>query len=152
MKTAILRRYNINELSNQAGGRVSTGANDTPREFSIPLDEGGSATPRVTGPPAKRTVFISNMKVAVMEQQPKNCEEASQFAQNYLQAHATSLTTKTKRVPTTKCPNCGVYGLWACNCQRRDRERREEGDTCSTSGSGSTAQRPGPAGQGQRNL
>ena len=55
--------------------------------------------------------------MAVTERQPKNCEEARQFAENYLQARSTSIVAKDAK-PTTKCPRCGRHGHWACNFPR----------------------------------
>lgn len=48
-----------------------------------------------------------------MERQPKTCEEASEFAENYSQARS---TTKKPKVPSTKCPRCGNRGHWARDC------------------------------------
>ena len=60
------------------------------------------------------SILPTDVRVAVTERQPKNCEEAGQFAENYLQARSTSIVAKDAK-PTTKCPRCGRHGHWARN-------------------------------------
>ena len=63
-----------------------------------------------------------------MERQPKNCEEAGQFAENYLQARATPVLSKSPKTPSTKCPKCGRHGHWARDCPRpRPTDARDNG-------------------------
>ena len=63
-----------------------------------------------------------------MERQPKNCEEAGQFAENYLQARATPVLSKSPKTPSAKCPKCGRHGHWARDCPRpRPTDARDNG-------------------------
>ena len=57
------------------------------------------------------SVLPSNVKIAVRERHPKDCDEASQFAENYLQAGSTSIIVRRK-----KFPRCGRHRHWARDC------------------------------------
>ena len=76
------------------------------------------------------SILPEDVRVSVIERQPKNGEEASQFAENYLQARSTSITPKQAKVPTTKCPRCGRHGHWARDWPRpRNVEGRDANAT-----------------------
>ena len=134
VKTAILRRYNINDDTYRQRFRALK--QESPRELMTRLQDLASRWTRETATHQEllvREQFLSvlppDVKVAVMERQPKDCDEASQFAENYIQARATSISSaKSNRTPTTKCPKCGRHGHWARDCPRpRTTEARENG-------------------------
>lgn len=62
--------------------------------------------------------------MSVIEQQPKDSDEAGRLAGNYLQARSMSIAWRERRtpvpatVPATKCPRCGRHGHWACDCAK----------------------------------
>ena len=102
VKTAILRRYNINEETYRQRFRaVKPKEEESPQELMTRLQDLASWWTRETATHQElldllvREQFLSvlppDMKVAVMERQPSNCNEASQFAENYLQARATTM-------------------------------------------------------------
>ena len=158
VKTAILRWYNINEETYRQRFRALKPKEDeSPQELMTRLQDLASRWARETTTHQElldlllREQFLSvlppDMKVAVMERQPKNCEEASQLAENYLQARATTMggpeqvtdssaiikpTGAQRQVeqegnssaPTKKCPRCGNYGHWAQSCPTRNGENR----------------------------
>ena len=81
------------------------------------------------------SVLPHDVRVAVMERQPKDCSEASQVAENYLQARASSIVTGSPKTPSTKCPKCGRHGHWARDCPRpRNSEGGDAGSWTDCSG------------------
>ena len=158
VKTAILRRYNINkETYRQRFRAVKPKEEESPQELMTRLQDLASWWTRETATHQElldllvREQFLSvlppDMKVAVMERQPSNCNEASQFAENYLQARAMTMggpeqvtdssaiikptgaqrqmeQEQNSSAPNTKCPRCGNYGHWARSCPTRNGKNR----------------------------
>ena len=129
VKVAILRRYNINEKTYRKQFRkLRPKEGESPQELMTRLQD---LATRWTKDSASRdelldlivreqflSILPEDVRVSVIERQPKNGEEASQFAENYLQARSTSITPKEAKIPTTKCPRCGRHGHWARDCPR----------------------------------
>ena len=124
VKIAILRRYNINEeIYRQRFHKLKPKEGESPQELMTRLHDLATRWTKETTSREElidlmvREQFLSILpgyvRVAVIERKPKNCEEASTFAENYLQARSTSIVKKDAKTPTTKCPRCGLHGHWA---------------------------------------
>ena len=129
MKVAIFRRYYIKEETYRKRFRkLRLKEGESPQELMTRLQD---LATRWTKDSASRdelldlivreqflSVLPEDVRVSVIERQLKNGEEASWFAENYLQTCSTLITLKEAKIPTTKCPRCGRHGHWACDCPR----------------------------------
>ena len=146
VRRAILRRYSINEETYRQRFRgLKPKEEESPQELMTRLEDLASRwtkdamTREEVVDILVREQFLSvlphDVRVAVMERQPKDCSEASQFAENYLQARASSIVTGSLKTPSTKCPKCGRHGHWARDCPRpRNSEGRDAGSWTDSSG------------------
>ena len=143
IKEAILRRYDITaETYRQRFRNLRPKEGETPQELVTRLKDLGS---RWTSDSKTREELLDLMvkeqfleilpedaRIAVIDRQPKDSDEAARIAGNYLQARSMTMTWKNRKapVPTTKCPKCGNYGHWAKDCttpegsQEKDADRR----------------------------
>ena len=157
VKTAILRRFNINEETYRQRFRtLKPKDEESPKELMTRLQDLASRWTRETSSHQElldllvREQFLKvlpqDVRVAVLERQPKDCEEASQIAENFLQARA-SAGPKQPKTPTTPCPLCGRRGHWAKDCpapQETDRRNSRPGNDAGE------AQRRWPTNQGPK--
>ena len=143
VRRAILRRYSINEETYRQRFRgLKPKEEESPQELMTRLEDLASRwtkdamTREEVVDLLVREQFLSvlphDVRVAVMERQPKDCSEASQFAENYLQARASSIVTGSPKTPSTKCPKCGRHGHWAP--RPRNSEGRDAGSWTDSSG------------------
>ena len=140
VKTAILRRYNINEETYRQRFRKMR-----PKELLTRLKDLATRwTKECTSQEELLDVMLKEqflmilpeaVRISVIEQNPKNSEEASKFAHSYIQACSTSIAHKGSgsgsktSAPTTKCPRCDKYGHWARDCPK---PRYPDGQTTGT--------------------
>ena len=157
VKTAILRRFNINEETYRQRFRtLKPKDEESPKELMTRLQDLASRWMRETSSHQELLdllvweqflkVLPQDVRVAVLERQPKDCEEASQFAENFLQARA-SAGPKQPKTPTTPCPLCGRRGHWAKDCpapKETDRRSSRPGNDARE------AQRRWPTNQGPK--
>ena len=144
VKVAILRRYE--ETYRQRFRTLKPKEGESPQELMTRLRD---LATRWTKESSSRealldlivkeqflTVLPDDVRIAVIERQPKDGEEASQFAENYLQARSASIARKEAKrsVPTTKCPRCGEHGHWARDCTRSRNTKGPRKDTTRESG------------------
>ena len=133
VKTAILRRYNINEETyRQRFRRIKPKEGESPQELLTRLKDLATHWTKECASQEELldvilkeqflTILPEAVRVAVVERNPKNSEEASKFAQSYIQARSTSIVHKgpgtgpKTLAPTTKCPRCDKHGHWARDC------------------------------------
>ena len=140
VKAAILWRYNINEETYcQRFRSLKIKEGEAPRELVTRLTD---LATRWTLECCSKEELLDLIKeqllrmlpedmcIGVNEQKPKNIQEAGELAENYLQARSTSeprRSQETERLPTTKCPKCGLYGHCARDCS----SNRPKADTSS---------------------
>ena len=160
VNVAILRRYNINEETYRLQFRsLQPKEEESPKELMTRLEDLATRWTRETTTHKElldlvvREQFLSvlpaDVRVAVMERKPKDCKEASQFAENYLQARAMSIVTKDAKAPTTKCSRCRRHGHWAQDCTKR--QGSDERDPAArTTTNGGLQQRRNPGNQTTR--
>ena len=113
VKTAILRRYNINEETYRQRFRALKPREDeSPRELITRLQDLASRWTRDASTHQElldllvREQFLQilpqDVRVAVMEKQPKDAEEASRYAESYLQAREISMVVGNSKTPMMK--------------------------------------------------
>ncbi|ETW98513.1 MAG: hypothetical protein ETSY2_42715 [Candidatus Entotheonella gemina] len=142
LKTAILRRYNINEETYRRQFRsAKLKKGETPRELVIRLRDLVKKWGRECGTlDALFDLMVKEqllnclpeeVRVWIRERKPKDSEEAGELAEAFLQARDTSegesrskLTKERRPAPPSNCPRCGLAGHWASDCPK-PRERRE---------------------------
>ena len=128
-KSTTLSRPPYSETYQQRFRTLKPREEESPRELMTRLQDLASRWTRETSSHQElldllvREQFLSvlppDVKIVVMERQPKDCSEASQFAENYLQARAASISprsTSHSKVPSANCPKCGRHGHWAREC------------------------------------
>ena len=162
VKEAILRRYDINEETyRQRFRKLRPKEGESPQELITRLRDLATRWTRECGSRDElldlivREQFLAiipeDTRVAVIERQPKDSDEAGRFAGNYLQARSMSISRREKKpsVPTTKCPRCGKHGHWARECTKpRDSEgrgNRDQDHPAATPKSSGTQSRDAPA-------
>ena len=139
VKEAILRRYDINEETyRQRFRKLRPKEGESPQELITRLKDLATRWTRESKPRDDlldlivREQFLAilpeDIRVSVIERQPKDGEEGGRFAGNYLQARSMSIARREKKAsaPTTKCPRCGRHGHWAHDCTKsRDHDGRD---------------------------
>ena len=142
VKEAILRQYDITgETYRQRFRKLRPNEGESPQELITRLKDRATRWARESKNRDDlqdlivREQFLSvlpeDARIAVIERQPKNMEEAGRFASNFLQARSMSISKRGKRngTPVNECPRCGKHGHWARDCPNQ----REQG---SSSGNG----------------
>ena len=143
VKAAILRRYDINEETyRQRFRNLKSKTGESPRELVTRLTDLASRWTRECASQQELLDLIvkeqflymlpEDVRIAVIEKKPKDSAQASEFAENYLQARSTSTpakATKTGRLPSTKCPKCGLHGHWARDCPQPKPKQEEPRQT-----------------------
>ena len=138
VKEAILRRYDINtETYRQRFRNLRPRENESPQEVVTRLRDLAARWGRDSSSREALLDLIvqeqflaimpDDVRIAVIERQPKDSGEAAQYAGNYLQARSMAIR-KEKITPVNKCPRCGDYGHWASDCLKfRESEISELG-------------------------
>ena len=130
VKAAILWRYNINEETyHQRFRSLKVKEGEAPRELVTRLTDLATRwTRECTSQKELLDLMIKeqllrmlpeDVRIWVNERKPKNSQEAGELAENYLQARSTTepkRSQKAEKLPTTKCPKCGLHGHWARDC------------------------------------
>ena len=146
VKEAILRRYDINEETyRQRFRKMRPKEGESPQELITSLKNLATRWARESKSREDlldlmvREQFLAvlpeDIRVAVIERQPKNSAEAGRYAGNYLQARSMSIARRERKVPTavptTKCPRCGKHGHWARDCTKPRDSNAEQQTTSS---------------------
>ena len=132
LRTAILKRYNINEETYRRQFRsAELRKGETPRELVTRLTDLArkwskdcSTFDELLDLMVKEQLvncLPEGARVWVRERKAKTSAEAGELAEDFLQARATEnegrpKTSKTKRSPPGNCPRCGQPGHWASDC------------------------------------
>ena len=134
LRTAILRRYNINEETYRRQFRsAELRKGETPRELVTRLTDLArkwskdcSTFDELLDLVVKEQLvncLPEGARVWVRERKAKTSAEAGELAEDFLQARATEnegrpKMNKTKRSPPGNCPRCGQPGHWASDCPK----------------------------------
>ena len=129
VKEAILRRYDIHEETyRQRFRKLPPKGGESPQELITRLKDLATRWARESKSRDQlldlivREQFLAilpeDARVAVMERQPKDCEEAVRVGSNFLQARSMSMGQHGKKngTPANECPRCGNHGHWARDC------------------------------------
>ena len=141
LKAAILRRYDINEETCRRRFRgLQMKEGETPQELVTRLTDlatrwtrDASTRGELLDLVIKEQLLLTlpeEIRIWVSEHKPKSSQEAGELAANYLQARSTigaKKAPKTDKLPTTKCPKCGLYGHWARDCPQPPQSRPKPG-------------------------
>ena len=122
VKEAILRRYDITkETYRQRFRQLRPTESESPQEVVTRLQDLATRWTRESQTREElldlvvREQFLSilpeDVRVAVIERQPKDCTEASKIAGNYLQARTMSIGKRIPRKFHVLPTNLGVYGI-----------------------------------------
>ena len=131
VKEAILRRYDINEETyRQRFRKLRPKEGEPPQELITHLKDLGTRWARESKSREElldlivREQFLAilpeDARIAVIERQPKDSEEAGRVAGAYLQARSMSISRRGQKnnPQTNECPRCGKHGHWARDCPK----------------------------------
>ena len=131
VKEAILRRYDINEETyRQRFRKLRPKEGEPPQELITRLKDLATRWARESKSREElldlivREQFLAilpeDARIAVIERQPKDSEEAGRVAGAYLQARSMSISRRGQKnnPPTNECPRCGKHGHWARDCPK----------------------------------
>ena len=143
IKEAVLRRYDINEETyRQRFRKLRSQEGESPLEVITRLRDLATRWARESKSRDDLldlmvmeqflAILPDDIRVSVLERQPKDCDEAGRFAGSYLQARSRTITWRDRKLtaPVNKCPRCEKHGHWARNCPKhrdvdgRDSERQ----------------------------
>ena len=136
VKEAILRRYDIHEETyRQRFRKLRPQESESPQEVITRLKDLATRWAREHETRDNlldlivREQFLAilpeDIRVAVIERQPKDSQEASKIAGNYLQARSASIADKGVETPSEKRLGSGQRGHDARECPDRDSYERE---------------------------
>ena len=156
VKEAILRWYDIHEETyRQRFRKLRPKGGESPQELITRLKDLATRWARESKSRDElldlivREQFLAilpeDARVAVIERQPKDCEEAGRVGSNFLQARSMSIGQRGKKngTPANECPRCGNHGHWARDCPT-SKPRGQSSDVRPASGQRQTPRSSGP--------